>query len=484
MPLCNGNANGIVTLTPSGGVAPYQYSLGGTTFQSSNSFSSLPAGVHLFRIKDNVGCTKDTTITLTEPAVLTTSSSNTATAGCSNNDGVITATALGGTSPYIYTISPAANTSGASTGIFTGLATGTYTTSVRDAKGCVASSVASVVLVDNMFLSLGPDTTICVESSITFQPQVNPEASIFSWTSLNAPASTIANPAIKNAVATPTDTAIYVLNAKWGTCQRTDSILVNVLHKPVPNAGADTAICNLTYAILRGSASNTSGPVNYNWAPITGMTVTNQPVVTVAPARSDTTYTYTLTVTDNYGCRFSVTDAVKVRVQPPVPAFAGKDTIAVKNVPHQLSAGGGYSYIWSPSYPLNGPFNQNPLAILQNDTKFIVQVTDVAGCIGYDTVFIKTYVGPTYYIPNAFTPNGDGLNDVFRPIPVGMTNTEWFRVFNRYGQIVFQTNQWLKGWDGTYRGKKQPVGAYVWMIKGTDRDGKVVEMKGTVMLVQ
>lgn len=486
MPLCNGNANGTVTFNPIGGVAPYRYSADlGVTFQASNLFTGLAVGNHRFIIRDNVGCLRDTTVTLTQPAVLTATASSNATAGCSNNDGAITATATGGTAPYTYTLSGASpNTTGANTGIFTGVPSGSYTVTARDANGCTAPATVTVVLVDNMFLTLGADTTICVESSVTFSPQTNPETSIFIWSSPDAPLSTLDNPAIKNARATPTDTARYILRAQWGTCVRQDTILVNVLHKPIPNAGKDTAICDLSYAILRGSASNLSGTVNFAWSPTTNVEFPTQASTRVYPAGNDTTYIYTLTVTDNYGCKFSVTDQVAVRVQPPVPAFAGNDTTAIKGIPHQLFGSGGTSYMWTPSFPLNSPFNKNPLATLNNDTKFVLQVTDVAGCIGYDTVFVKVYVGPTYYIPNAFSPNGDGQNDVFRAIPVGIVSTEWFRIFNRYGELVFQTNQWLKGWDGTYKGKKQPVAGYIWVIKGKDRDGKTVEMKGTVMLIQ
>ena len=256
------------------------------------------------------------------------------------------------------------------------------------------------------------------------------------------------------------------------------------MHKPIANAGRDTAICDISVATLRGSATNLSGTVNYAWTPATNIEFPAQAVTRVYPVGNNQTISYILTVTDNYGCNFSVTDQVDVRIQPPVPAFAGNDTIAIKGVPHQLFGSGGTSYLWTPSFPLNGPFNKNPLATLANDTRFVLQVTDFAGCIGYDTVLVKVYEGPTYYIPNAFSPNGDGQNDVFRAIPVGITSTDWFRIFNRYGQLMFETNQFLKGWDGTYKGKKQPIGAYIWIIKGTDRNGKTVERKGTVMLVQ
>jgi gliding motility-associated-like protein len=486
MPLCNGNANGTATFSAFGGVAPYQFSTNaGATYQTSPTITGLTAGPHTIRIRDGVGCTKDTVIVLTQPNLLTATATNSTPAGCSNNDGRVTTSANGGTIPYAYSISgPTANTSGASTGIFTGLANGNYTVTVVDAKGCSTTATATVILVDNMFLTLDNEVIICVESSVTFDPQTNPETNLFTWTSLDLPASSIANPAVKNATVTPTDTARYALLAQWGTCVRRDTILVNVLAKPIANAGRDTAICDISYAVLTGSASNVSGPVNFAWSPAANIQFPNQAVTRVYPVGNNTTFTYTLTVTDNYGCRFSVTDQVAVRVQPPVPAFAGNDTIAVTNVPHQLFGSGGDDYLWSPPTSLNSPFAQNPLATLRNDTKFILQVTDFAGCIGYDTVFIKVYNGPTYYVPNAFSPNGDGLNDVFRAVPSGIVRTEYFRIFNRYGNLVFDTREFLKGWDGSFQGKKQPLGAYVWMVKGVDRDGKTVEMKGTVMLVQ
>ena len=490
MPLCNGAANGTVTFSPIGGAGPYQYSSdGGVTYQASRGFGGLAAAPHSFRIKDNVGCIKDTTIVLTQPTLLSANALSNATAGCGNNDGSVTATALGGTNPYAYTIAgPTVNTSGAINGIFTGLGPGNYTVTVTDTKGCTKTATAIVTSVDNMFLNAGRDTTVCMESSVTFNVKTNFGTSIFAWRSNDAPPGTISNPGAKNATVSPTDTATFILNATWGTCVRDDTIKVNVLRKPNANAGKDTAICDISFATLRGSATNLSGTVNYKWSPITGSPALGvdptKSTTNVYPPGNNTTYVYTLTITDNYNCKFNVTDQVSVRVQPPVPANAGMDTTAIKGVAHQLYGSGGTSYIWSPASLLNNAIIQNPIVTLQNDTRFELRVTDPAGCIGYDSVFVKVYLGPAYYIPNAFSPNGDGQNDVFRAIPVGIANTEWFRIFNRYGQMVFQTNAWMKGWDGTYKGKKQPIGAYVWIIKGTDKNGKPVEMKGTVMLVQ
>ncbi|HMJ48454.1 MAG TPA: gliding motility-associated C-terminal domain-containing protein [Ferruginibacter sp.] len=477
MPLCNGNANGSVTLNALGGLSPYQYSKNaGVTYQGSGTFTGLAAGTYTFRIKDNVGCTKDTTIVIGQPSSLTASANGTPTT-CTGNDGRVTVTAGGGTPGYQYSIDNGITYQSSNIFVAPG---GVYNNiKIKDVNGCIANATATVVLLDDMFLTVGRDTTICVGKSITFQPQTNAQTSIYKW----RPSTGIANDTIKNAIATPADTSTYILHATYGACFREDTLTVNVLHKPVPYAGLDTPICNKTFAILRGSATNLSGGVNYTWSPTTGVVSPTLPVTNVFPPGTGPR-AYTLTVTDNYGCNFSVTDDVMITVQPPVPAYAGHDTIAVKGVPHQLFGGGGNKYLWTPSAHLNNPTAQNPLATLSSDTRFIVKVTDFAGCIGYDTVFMKVYTGPAYYIPNAFSPNGDGLNDIFRAVPVGIKTTEYFRIFNRFGELIFETNEWLKGWDGRYKGTKQPLGVYIWIIKGIDRNGKDVEMKGTVMIVQ
>ena len=201
-----------------------------------------------------------------------------------------------------------------------------------------------------------------------------------------------------------------------------------------------------------------------------------------APQSITVTGTYQLEATNSLGC--SDTVLVNVTIQPIVLAFAGNDTTAIKGQPHQLMATGGVKFTWSPAYALNFAGIQNPLATLDHDQLYEVTVADVAGCTGKDKIFIQAYDGPTYYVPNAFSPNGDGLNDIFFVVPVGISRTDWFRVFNRFGQLVFETNKWMKGWDGTYQGKKQPVGNYVWMVKGVNKYNRVVEVKGTVMIVQ
>ncbi len=488
MPLCNGNANGVITLNASGGLAAYQYALSPFTTYQGGTFNGLTAGTYTFRVKDAAGCTKDTTVTLGEPTLLTASAVTTA-GTCNGNDGQITVSGQNGTPVYTYSIdgityqvSPNFTVSGASS---PGAAYPNIT--VMDNNGCIAAApLVYVTLIDNMSpLYIGNDTTICADQHVTFQPQVDAQANIFTWSTIPDPSqiSTLDDSHIKNATATPLDTTTYILNATWGVCSRVDTIKINLLHKPIPDAGRDTAVCHdKSIVYLHGNATNLSGTVNYEWTDTTTL-VTPHSINTVANPTDPVTI-YTLTVTDNYGCNFHEQDMMTVVIQPPVPAFAGNDTIAVYGEPHQLFATGGVAYTWVPTNDLNFSNIQNPLATLDHDQQFIVSVTDIAGCVGTDKVFVQVLPGPGYHIPTAFSPNGDGLNDIFRVVPAGISYTESFRIFNRYGQLVFESNQYLKGWDGTFQGKKQPIGNYVWVLKGLDKNGKVREMKGTVLLVQ
>ncbi|HMI79554.1 MAG TPA: gliding motility-associated C-terminal domain-containing protein, partial [Ferruginibacter sp.] len=471
--LCNGG-NGTITINST--TAPnIEYSVDGTNWQTSPVFT-VPANNYTVQARV-IGslCGGSTNVVVTQPPILTANSIPLA-ATCANNDGSLVITTGGGIPAYQYSIDNGLNYQASNQ--FLNLPPGNYNNiKVKDANGCIASASDIILLNDTMRLQLGPDITICFGSSVTLLPQTNPQTNIFKWT----PAAGLNSDIVKNPVASPNDTTRYFLNAKWGVCQREDTVIVNVLHKPVVYAGKDTAVCYKTNAFLTGSASNLSGTVNYSWSPSDSLNTAN---AANTIARMDTTRQFKLTVTDNYGCNFSVADSVLVTMMPPLVVFAGNDTNAILGRAHQLMATGGTNYVWSPTGPLNNPFIANPLAILYKDTYFTVVVTDAIGCTDDDDVLIKAYEGPNYYVPNAFSPNGDMLNDVFRPIPVGIQSTQYFRVFNRYGEQMFETNEWLKGWDGMHKGKKASAGTYVWMIKGTDKNGKVVEMQGTVILVR
>nr|MBP6415944.1 gliding motility-associated C-terminal domain-containing protein [Chitinophagaceae bacterium] len=116
--------------------------------------------------------------------------------------------------------------------------------------------------------------------------------------------------------------------------------------------------------------------------------------------------------------------------------------------------------------------------------QYRVITSTIAGCKGEGYVTVRVYKGPDIYVPTGFTPNGDGKNDKFTPFPVGIKSYKYFRVFNRWGQLIFSTTKLHDGWDGKLGGREQPSGAYVWMIEGVTKDDRVITKKGTVTLIR
>ena len=163
----------------------------------------------------------------------------------------------------------------------------------------------------------------------------------------------------------------------------------------------------------------------------------------------------------------------------------GQDTIVVIKQPLQLHGTGGQVYLWSPATGLDNPNIANPVAILNDNQQYILKASDAAGCSGTDTINVIVYkVGPGLYVPNAFTPNGDNINDVFIPVPLGMKYITYFQIFNRFGQMVFSTSRPKVGWDGTFNGTPQNPDVYVWIAEGVDYRNKTIFTKGTVVLIR
>ncbi|RAJ73908.1 gliding motility-associated-like protein [Chitinophaga dinghuensis] len=193
------------------------------------------------------------------------------------------------------------------------------------------------------------------------------------------------------------------------------------------------------------------------------------------------TYAVTLTVSTNTQCEKTVTKNIQVYAVKP---FAGNDTILVKGLPFTMQGSGGDIYSWSPSYGLNNPNIAHPVLLSDRDTTYILKVSNIQGCSGYDTMHVKFYAGPEMYIPSAFSPNGDGVNDRFRFIPVGMISYKYFRIYNRWGQELYASTDFHTGWDGTIQGKPAPVDTYIWILDATDLNGNQIQRKGTVTLVR
>ena len=187
-----------------------------------------------------------------------------------------------------------------------------------------------------------------------------------------------------------------------------------------------------------------------------------------------------LTAATLNGCSISKSKTVAIKK---VYVFAGNDTTVAALQPLQLIGTGSKNYLWTPNTQLNNNTVYNPIAVLNNDFTYNLKGTTAEGCIGYDSINIKVYKGPEIYVPTAFSPNGDGKNDIIKPIIPGVLSLEYFNIYNRWGQLIYSTQKVGEGWNGKWKSIEQPQGAYVWICRIKDYTGKMIERKGSFLLI-
>jgi gliding motility-associated-like protein len=467
-----GFANGVVEIQASGGVAPYQYSLDGVQYTTNKRFTSLTAKDYTMYAKDASGKIVSTTVTVGNIAGPVLSSVEIINTDCNSSTGTATIIAQGGTAPFQYVLN-AINFQSSPT--FSSLSAGSYKLTVNDANGCFDSRTVDIPVNNNLTIDMGQDLTICEGSNVTLTGNSNGTG--FSW----SPTTGLNNSSILIPVASPSTTTTYVVTASLGTCTKKDTITIKVRPAPIPNAGTDISICPEQTILLKGS-----GGVSYSWSPSFYLSDANSstPLFSGAPKGN---YVYSLNVTDADNCRSLKPATVKISVSSPL-IDAGRDTIIQANNPIQLNAKdpGNYGFIeydWTPLNGLNNPSVSNPVLITDRDVVYTVTAKTQDGCTATDNISIKVYNGINIYVPTAFSPNNDGKNDILKAIPVGIKEFRYLKIYNRWGQLVFQTNDASKGWNGKLNGLLQ-TGVVVWFVEGIDYLGHLVRKEGTTVIIQ
>jgi gliding motility-associated-like protein len=163
----------------------------------------------------------------------------------------------------------------------------------------------------------------------------------------------------------------------------------------------------------------------------------------------------------------------------------------MSNVPLALQArsiAANYSYQWSPPDGLNFSTIRDPIYKYDKTMEYLIKMTSEQGCIIRDTVLVKINatagVGPYMFVPKAWSPNGDGHNDFLFPLAVNIKELKYFRIFNRWGQLMFETAEILKGWDGRLNGQKQPMEVYSWTVEAIGINGEKIQLAGNSVLLR
>ncbi|RXK81399.1 PKD domain-containing protein [Filimonas effusa] len=352
--------------------------------------------------------------------------------------------------------------------------TTTYVVNVND-NGCINSDSVKVNVLQAISVQLRPDTTICRTDSINLRPESH--GLNFVW----SPAAGLNNANIKYPTAAPLNDITYNVLARLGNCTANGAIRVKVVPYPTVVASQDTTLCFAQTVQLHAATV----AAKHTWSPAASMLYTNTLHPLAGPQR---TTTYVISVTDTLGCPKPVSDSILVTVIPQVKAFAGNDTAIVSGQPLQLNATGGTTYRWTPDIGINNRTLANPVVSLGegiDSLVYTVRAFTPEGCYGDDDIKVVVFsTQPDIFVPTAFTPNADGKNDILRPILVGMKRLDFFRIYNRWGQLLFNTSEIGRGWDGTYEGSKQGSGTYVFVTQAVNYKDELVEKKGTIVLIR
>ncbi len=346
-----------------------------------------------------------------------------------------------------------------------------YYVTLTDALGCKTFDSVFVDVKQFVTIDAGRDTGICAGDS--YQLNTISDALQYQW----SPVPFLDKSTIKNPIANPTVTTTFYVIGNIGKCQSTDSVKIKVSFYPTVAGIPDTTLC------LGNSVQlNATGGIMYSWSPAIFL---NNPNISNPIAKPDKSIQYIVAILDSSGCLKPVFDTVVVRVEKVIADAGPRDTSIVINQSLQLNGTGGQFYLWSPARGLSDINIFNPVALLNDDITYVLTASTRSGCMATDTINVRVYkVAPGLYTPNAFTPNRDGLNDVFKPVGIGIKQINYFKIFDRWGQMIFSSTQQNVGWDGTFKGRSKEAAVFAWMIEGVDYLDKKIVQKGTVILIR
>jgi gliding motility-associated-like protein len=540
-PSCFGSADGNIFVSASGGTGSYSY-IWSPNVSSTSSALNITSGSYLITVTDGNSCTKAITISLTDPPLLTVTTTATQPAFCRGLNSTIYASITGGTPGYTYLWN---NASTASSQSIQPLATTTYTVTVKDSKNCVATGSILITVYQPAVLNLGNDTSICRGNNVlldagtgfgsylwqngsTAQTFNTTTTGTYSVTGIDANTCVVSDainitvnplpiPGLPDSVKICPGT-IDTLNATpgyvsylWNTSETTSSIIVNsntyykviiqdvngcinsdstwVLFHPIPKLAFTAAPLSgcppINLSTVNNTISNGSTIKNWDWqigtthynefAPSTTLTESGLYDIFIQATTSDNCIVDTLV--QNYVDVYPMPEPV---IYAPVTSYELTDD--EMNLYNQSSQAATYEWslynqLVSDNYDLVYPVTDTGHYLFQ-----LMAITSY-GC--KDSTEIMITVNPSFalYFPAAFTPNESGYNDTFEPKGYGIHEFEML-IFDRWGNLIFTSNDLIKGWDGMYKGQPAISDVYVYKCKIRDISKNAHYYTGAFTLVR
>ncbi len=321
----------------------------------------------------------------------------------------------------------------------------------------------------------GRDTLSCNKTDVTIGANSIPGLS-YRWD----PPQDLSNPFVSNPIVRPRATTAYVLTTRnsGGGCISKDTVIVTA-------SIVDTSlgvIGKLAYCITSGDSTIlfVQPTASIQWLKNGGMiTGANQPRLKVTTAG-----TYNAFLINSDGCKLA-TSKKDIVIEVPKPGIRYPNKNAAVDIPYTLQARSfAKTALWSPNIYLSDPNLFAPVFKGKDNRLYFVQLTTLGGCVTVDTQLVKVYKDVDFYVPSAFTPNGDRLNDRLLPVAAGIAEISYFRVFDRWGELLFDLRNNPLGWDGTNKGLPVEPQMVVWMAEGKGSNGQVYRQKGTTLLIR
>lgn len=351
--------------------------------------------------------------------------------------------------------------------------TQTYVLRVVDTNRC--SNVDSIKLLvhELPYLSvLNIPRYLCLGDTVSLTV-VTKEKCDYLW----SPRRGLSSDTAKTVQAFPSETTKYFIQAtNIHKCQWRDSFVLHVQKPILPYAKGPVRICKGKFVDLYAE-----GGLYYLWKPPYNINDTLSQTPQVYP---DSFMTYTAIISND-----CFVDSIKVDVYVDTLPYVdlGKDTSIYRGQEITIVAKTEAEKLeWFPKRDLvTNPYIKEIQVSPRDTTKYFVEATDGRGCVGRDTIHVWVYGKNVLLIPTGFTPNGDGINDVFKVVKhLNIRSISYFEVFNRWGEKVFSTNDITKGWDGTFQNELSPAGVYVWYVEAYTFDNERIIQSGNVTLIR
>lgn len=347
---------------------------------------------------------------------------------------------------------------------------------VKNAQGCIDTVEKELTINDPIPMYAGDDSVICLTDSMMLMPTGGVS---YNWSPPTGLGCTNCN----NPKASPSAKTEYtVISTDINGCHDTDKVIVDIKTKVTSVVGEGADICETDTVEI-----NVSGAQTYAWTPefsLDDATSSNP----MAFPRATTKYT----VVAYEGSCIPDTQSVNVEVFPkPTVSIRGEKTIVAGASADLIASGEHISrFEWSPINTLSCSDCSNPIANPYKTTTYNVNVYSNKGCADSSKVTIKVLCDKSQiFIPNTFTPNGDGVNDIFYVRGAGITSVESFRIYNRWGEVLFErrggaVNDKSNGWDGTHNGVKLPPDVYMYTVEAYCENNELLKFKGDITIIR